>query len=71
MEENARTVLWTNQMGYNIITLIAQLSGFYGNINHPCPRTTPLDSGWFTAINPGQLGKIYYEECNASVHATT
>ena len=24
----------------------------YGNINRPCPRATPLDSGQFTAINP-------------------
>ena len=33
---------WTNQMGYIIV--IAQVQGNYGN--------TPLDLGWFTAINP-------------------
>ena len=27
MEENVRAMLWTNQMGYTCITLIAQLPG--------------------------------------------
>ena len=35
-----------------IILFIARLAGIYGDVNHPCPWTTPLNSGWFTAINP-------------------
>ena len=50
--------LWTNQMGY--IEVKAQLPGIYGNINRPCPRAMPSDSGQFTAINPRQLGFNYY-----------
>ena len=38
-------------MGYNII-VIARLPGIYGDVNRPCPRATPSDSGRFTAINP-------------------
>ena len=52
---------WTNQMRY--ITLIAQLSGIYGNVNRPCPWATPSDQGRFTAINPGQLCNNYYMYC--------
>jgi hypothetical protein len=51
-------LVWTNQMGY--ITLIAQLLGIYGDVNRPCPRAIPSDSGRFTAINPRQLGNSYY-----------
>ena len=40
----------TNQVGY--ITVIARLLGIYGNVNRPCPRASPSDSGRFTAINP-------------------
>ena len=40
----------TNQVGY--ITVIARLLGIYGNVNGPCPRASPSDSGRFTAINP-------------------
>jgi hypothetical protein len=62
MEENARSPLcgtvWTNQVGY--ITLIAQLLGSYGDVNRPCPRATPSDSGRFIAITPRQLGNNYY-----------
>ena len=61
MEELLRTPLchtpWTNQMGY--IKVKAQLPGIYGNVNRPCPRATPSDSGRFTAINPRQLGFNY------------
>ena len=39
----------TNQVGY--ITVIARLLGIY-NVNRPCPRASPSDSGRFTAINP-------------------
>ena len=46
----ARAALWTNQMGYIIV--IAWLPGIYGNVNHPCPRTSPSNLGQFTAINP-------------------
>ena len=35
----------TNQMGY--IKVKAQLPGIYGNVNCPCPRATPSDSGRF------------------------
>ena len=38
-------------MGYIIV--IARLPGIYGDVNRPCPRATPSDSGRFTAINPG------------------
>ena len=61
MEENMHAALWTNQMGY--ITLIAQLPGIYGNVNCPCSRATPSDSGQFTAIDPRQLGNNYYVLC--------
>ena len=37
-------------MGYIIV--IARLPGIYGNVNRPCPRAAPSDSGRFTAINP-------------------
>ena len=37
-------------MGY--IRVIARLPGIYGDVNRPCPRATPSDSGRFTAINP-------------------
>ena len=37
-------------MGYIIV--IARLPGIYGDVNRPCPRATPSDSGRFTAINP-------------------
>ena len=37
-------------MGYIIVT--ARLPGIYGDVNRPCPRATPSDSGRFTAINP-------------------
>ena len=30
----------------------ARLPGIYGNVNRPCPRASPSDSGRFTAINP-------------------
>jgi hypothetical protein len=60
MEENARASLWTNQVGYMYVTLIAQLRRICGNVNRPCPRATPSDSGRFTAINPRQLGNNYY-----------
>lgn len=43
------------QPGY-IETVKAQLKGIYGNVNCPCPRAVPLDSGRFTAINY----KYYY-----------
>ena len=64
-----RAALWTNQMGYIIV--IARLPGIYGNVNRPCPRAAPSDSGRFTAINPWPraititytLGKIYKAEC--------
>ena len=46
----ARATLWTNQMGYIIV--IARLPGNYGNVNRPCPRASPSDSGQFTVINP-------------------
>ena len=46
----ARATLWTNQMGYIIV--IARLPGIYGNVNRPCPRAAPSDSGRFIAINP-------------------
>ena len=32
--------------------VIARLPGIYGNVNCPCPRAAPSDSGRFTAINP-------------------
>ena len=35
-----------------LITVIARLLGIYGNVNRPCPRASPSDSGRFTAINP-------------------
>ena len=44
MDGFARTTLWTNQMGYNIITLVAQLPCIYGHVNQPCPWATPSDS---------------------------
>jgi hypothetical protein len=50
---HARRALWTNQVGYK--TLIAQLPGIHGDVNCPCPRATPSDSGRFAAINPWQL----------------
>ena len=37
-------------MGYIIV--IARLPRIYGNVNCPCPRASPSDSGQFTAINP-------------------
>ena len=55
---DAHAALWTNQMGYIIV--IARLPGIYGNVNRPCPRATPSDSGRFTAINPRRLGVNYY-----------
>ena len=48
----------TNQMGY--IKVKAQLPAIYGNVNRPCPRAAPSDSGRFTAINPWRLGFNYY-----------
>ena len=45
-----RAALGTNQMGYIIV--IARLPGIYGNVNRPCPRASPSDSGRFTAISP-------------------
>ena len=48
----------TNQMGY--IKVKARLPGIYGNVNRPCPRATPSDSGQFTAINPTRPGFNYY-----------
>ena len=33
----------TNQVGYIIV--IARLPGNYGNVNSPCPRAMPSDSG--------------------------
>ena len=60
MEDLLRTPVYhtlrTNQMGY--IKVKAQLPGIYGNVNRPCPRVAPSDSGRFTAINPWRLG--YY-----------
>ena len=38
----ARATLWTNQIRY--ITLVAQLSWIYGDVNRPCPQAAPLDS---------------------------
>ena len=62
MEDFLRTPLYhtlrTNQMGY--IKVKAQLPGIYGNVNRPCPRAAPSDSGRFTAINPWRLGFNYY-----------
>ena len=62
MEDLLRTPLYrtlrTNQMGY--IKVKAQLPGIYGNVNRPCPRAAPSDSGRFTAINPWRLGFNYY-----------
>ena len=50
MEGLLRTSLYhtlrTNQMGY--IKVKAQLPGIYGNVNRPCPRAAPSDSGQFT-----------------------
>ena len=37
-------------MGYIIVK--ARLPGIYDNVNRPCPRAAPSDSGRFTAINP-------------------
>ena len=37
---------------WDIIIVIARLPGIYGNVNRPCPRAAPSDSGRFTAINP-------------------
>ena len=64
---------WTNQVSccadescamlYSLggyITVIAQLSGIYGNVNKPRPRAVALGLGWFTAINSGQLYYNYY-----------
>ena len=31
---------------------IAHLAGICGDVNHPYPRTTPLNLGRFTAVNP-------------------
>ena len=45
-------------MGY--ITVIARLLGIYGNVNRPCPRASPSDSGRFTAINPYHPCYNYY-----------
>ena len=36
---------------YNSDSTVAR-PGIYGNVNHPCPRASPSDSGRFTAINP-------------------
>ena len=62
MEDLLRTPLYhtlrTNHMGY--IKVKAQLPGIYGNVNRPCPRAAPSDSGQFTAINPWRLGINYY-----------
>ena len=54
--------------------VIARLPGIYGNVNRPCPRAAPSDSGRFTAINPSLepqtpiheergSGNIVYNEC--------
>ena len=50
------------------ITLIARLPGIYGNVNSPCPRATPSDSGRFTTINPRRPGYNYY--INSSLPVT-
>ena len=39
---------------YNTYCPVARDFNNYGNVNHPCPRATPSDSGWFTAKNPRQ-----------------
>ena len=52
MDGFARATLWTNQMGYISVSLIARLPGIYGNVNEPCPRAAPSDSVSFTAIKP-------------------
>ena len=72
MEDLLRTPLYhtlrTNQMGY--IKVKAQLPGIYGNVNRPCPRAAPSDSGRFTAINPWRLGFNYYI-CAAALNITS
>ena len=45
-----RVTFRANQVGYIIV--IARLPGIYGNVNRPCPRAMPSDSGRFIAINP-------------------
>ena len=50
VDYGARVTFRANQVGYIIV--IARLPGIYGDVNRPCPRATPSDSGRFTAINP-------------------
>ena len=40
-----------SQSGGTYIIVIARLPGIYGNVNRPCPRAMPSDSGRFTAVN--------------------
>ena len=54
-------------MGYIILT--ARLPWIYGNVNCPCPRASPSDSGRFTAINPQHPCYNYNLSCSPFIHA--
>ena len=45
-------VTFSQSDGLIYIIVIARLPGIYGDVNRPCPRAIPSDSGRFTAINP-------------------